>query len=74
MVRFFGTYQTDESVCLVQELLPHSDLTTHLMLRGRLPEAVARFYASEVCVALKYIHGRGYAYRDVKSGAVCVCV
>ena len=67
--RFYGTYQTADSVCLVEEYLHCSDVTTLIMHRGRIEPPTARFYAAEVALALRCIHSLGFAYRDVKSGA-----
>lgn len=32
----------------------------------RLPEEHARFYASEITLALNFLHERGIIYRDLK--------
>ena len=70
--RLFGTYCTDECACFVLEYLPRCDLATMLMHREALPAASARFYAAEVAVALTAMHDKGFAYRDVKSSALCM--
>ncbi|PIA39238.1 hypothetical protein AQUCO_02700429v1 [Aquilegia coerulea] len=60
--------------CLLTEFCPGGDL--HI-LRQRQPgkrfdEAAVRFYASEVVVALEYVHMLGIVYRDLKPENVLV--
>ncbi|CAI9105573.1 OLC1v1004521C1 [Oldenlandia corymbosa var. corymbosa] len=60
--------------CLLTEFCPGGDLH---VLRQRQPlkrfsESAVRFYASEVVVALEYIHMLGIVYRDLKPENVLV--
>ncbi|CAN0916701.1 Serine/threonine-protein kinase D6PKL2 [Linum grandiflorum] len=61
-------------ICLLTEFCPGGDL--HI-LRQRQPlkrfdESAVRFYASEVVVALEYLHMLGIVYRDLKPENVLV--
>ncbi|CAN1171474.1 Serine/threonine-protein kinase D6PKL2 [Linum perenne] len=61
-------------LCLLTELCPGGDLH---VLRQRQPlkrfeESAVRFYASEVVVALEYLHMLGIVYRDLKPENVLV--
>ncbi|KAB1215917.1 Protein kinase G11A [Morella rubra] len=61
-------------LCLLTEFCPGGDLH---MLRQRQPskryhESAVRFYASEVVVALEYLHMLGIVYRDLKPENVLV--
>lgn len=38
----------------------------HMQQQRRLPEEHARFYASEITLALNFLHERGIIYRDLK--------
>ncbi|CAF2057153.1 unnamed protein product [Brassica oleracea var. botrytis] len=54
--------------CLLIDYCPNGDL--HSLLRkqpgNRLPVSSVRFFASEVLVALEYLHALGIVYRDLK--------
>ncbi|KAK4780498.1 hypothetical protein SAY87_016604 [Trapa incisa] len=61
-------------LCLLTEFCPGGDLH---VLRQRQPfkrfaESAVRFYASEVVVALEYLHMMGIIYRDLKPENVLV--
>lgn len=60
--------------CLVTEYCPGGDL--HVLRQQqpskRFDEAAVRFYASEVVVALEYLHMLGIIYRDLKPENVLV--
>ncbi|XP_011090018.1 serine/threonine-protein kinase D6PKL2 [Sesamum indicum] len=60
--------------CLLTEFCPGGDL--HVLRQRqpckRFPESAVRFYASEVMVALEYIHMMGIVYRDLKPENVLI--
>lgn len=67
-------FETEKFSCLVMEFCPGGDLHS---LRQRQPgkyfsEQAARFYASEVLLALEYLHMLGIIYRDLKPENVLV--
>ncbi|CAA0825213.1 Protein kinase superfamily protein [Striga hermonthica] len=60
--------------CLLTEFCPGGDL--HVLRQRqpckRFPDSAVRFYASEVVVALEYLHMLGVVYRDLKPENVLV--
>ncbi|KDP45444.1 hypothetical protein JCGZ_09693 [Jatropha curcas] len=70
----YSHFETEKFSCLLMEFCNGGDLHT---LRQRRPgrhftEQAARFYASEVLLALEYLHMMGVIYRDLKPENVLV--
>ncbi|KAL5740136.1 hypothetical protein ACOSQ2_029316 [Xanthoceras sorbifolium] len=70
----YSHFETDKFSCLLMEFCSGGDLHT---LRQRQPgkhfsEHATRFYASEVLLALEYLHMMGVVYRDLKPENVLV--
>ncbi|XP_031268689.1 serine/threonine-protein kinase D6PKL2-like [Pistacia vera] len=70
----YATLDCPRWSCLLTEFCPGGDLH---VLRQRQPEkrfseSAVRFYASEVVVALEYLHMMGIIYRDLKPENVLV--
>ncbi|XP_020207495.1 serine/threonine-protein kinase RHS3 isoform X2 [Cajanus cajan] len=64
----YSYFETDKFYCLVMEFCSGGDLHS---LRQKQPnkcftEEAARFYATEVLLALEYLHMLGIVYRDLK--------
>nr|AML76291.1 putative LOV domain-containing protein [Pteromonas sp. BC-2016] len=64
----YCTIQTDTHLHFVMEFCDGGELYGLLnsQPKKRLKEAHVRFYASEVLMALQYLHLLGYVYRDLK--------
>ncbi len=65
-VRLFGTFQDRANVYLALEYCPGGELFARLGRKKSFPPAVAKFYATEVFVALEHVQNLGYVYRDLK--------
>ncbi|XP_010275917.1 PREDICTED: serine/threonine-protein kinase AGC1-7-like [Nelumbo nucifera] len=70
----YSHFETDKFYCLVMEFCSGGNLHS---LRQKQPnkyfsEQAARFYASEVLLALEYLHMLGVVYRDLKPENVLV--
>lgn len=66
IVHLYKTFRTDEEFFIVMELLEGGELHQHLKKAGRFSVLQTKFYCSEVCLALEYLHKKGFAYRDLK--------
>jgi len=51
---------------MMMEFAAGGELFYHLRERGRFDENTARFYASEVVMALEHLHSHGIVFRDLK--------
>ncbi|CAI5452676.1 unnamed protein product [Caenorhabditis angaria] len=65
------SFQTDDRLCFVMEFAIGGDLYYHLNKEVQLhkegfSESRTRFYASEIVLALGYLHANSIVYRDLK--------
>nr|GFB74217.1 protein kinase PVPK-1 [Tanacetum cinerariifolium] len=74
LARLYAAIETPKWTCLLTEFCPGGDL--HVLrqrqLCKRFLESVVRFYASEVVVAIEYLHMLDIVYRDLKPKNVLV--
>ncbi|CCD62913.1 Non-specific serine/threonine protein kinase [Caenorhabditis elegans] len=59
-------FQTNEKLYLVLEFLHGGELYTLLERKSDWPEEYARFYLSEIILAIEHLHGHDIVYRDLK--------
>ncbi|OMJ21992.1 cAMP-dependent protein kinase catalytic subunit PRKX [Smittium culicis] len=60
------SFQDIRNLYMVMEFVPGGELFSHLRRAGRFPTDVARFYASEIVLAIEYLHKHNIIYRDMK--------
>ncbi|OMJ10255.1 cAMP-dependent protein kinase catalytic subunit PRKX [Smittium culicis] len=60
------SFQDVRNLYMVMEFVPGGELFSHLRRAGRFPTDVARFYASEIVLAIEYLHKHNIIYRDMK--------
>uniref|UniRef100_A0A1A9W4F5 Serine/threonine-protein kinase greatwall n=1 Tax=Glossina brevipalpis TaxID=37001 RepID=A0A1A9W4F5_9MUSC len=65
-VNLFYSLQSISYVYLVMEYMIGGDLKSLLAMYGYFDEPAARFYVSEVTLALQYLHEHGIVHRDIK--------
>lgn len=66
LVGLHSCFQTPSRLCFVIEFVSGGDLMFHMQRQRKLPEGHARFYSSEIILALNFLHERGIIYRDLK--------
>jgi len=66
LVRLLYAFQDVQHVYLAMEYVPGGDFRTLLNNSGVLKEEHARFYISEMFVAVNELHKLGYIHRDLK--------
>jgi len=59
-------FQTTEKLYLVTDYCPGGELFFHLKRMRYFPEAMMRFYAAQIALALEYLHSKHIIYRDLK--------
>jgi len=52
---------------MVLEYIPGGELFDYIALSGKFSEMVARYYFNQFISAIAYLHGSGYAHRDIKA-------
>lgn len=66
LVGLHSCFQSPSRLFFIIEFVRGGDLMFHMQRQRRLPEEHARFYASEISLALNFLHERGIIYRDLK--------
>jgi serine/threonine protein kinase len=72
VVRLFYSFRSSNAMFLVMEYMIGGDLGQLLSNFGFMDEDMARFYLSEICVALEYLHRHGIIHRDLKPDNVLI--
>lgn len=65
-IKMWGTFQDSKNLFMVMEYIEGGELFSLLRKSRRFPSPVAKFYASEVVLALEYLHAHDILYRDLK--------
>lgn len=52
--------------------MPGGELFHHFSKLRKFPEKTVQFYATQLVLALGYLHSKGFVYRDIKSENILV--
>ena len=66
IVNLAYAFQTPKKLYFVLEYCQGGELFFHLSRAGRFSEQRCRFYASEILLAIEYLHKLAIIYRDLK--------
>merc|ERR550525_923701 len=66
IVTLYYAFQTPKKLYFVLEYCPGGELFFHLSRAGRFSEGRCRFYASEILLAIEYLHKLNIIYREMK--------
>jgi len=66
IIKMRFTFQNRDKIFLAFDYYNGGELFFHLQKHKRFSENLSRFYASEIYLALSYLHKEKYIYRDLK--------
>ncbi|GAB5590274.1 Cytochrome c oxidase subunit 1 [Umbelopsis nana] len=66
IVNLYCTFQDDRNLYMMLEYVVGGELFSHLRRAGRFTTDITRFYASEILLAVEYLHSKDIIYRDLK--------
>jgi len=66
IMQLHAAFQSTEKLFLVLDYCEGGELFFHLSRQRRFPEEATRFYASELALALEFLHSLHIVYRDLK--------
>ena len=72
LIDLYFAFQTEKTLCFVLEYCPGGELFNLLQKWNRFSEEHARFYASQIVLALEHLHQKNVVYRDLKPENVLI--
>lgn len=66
IIRFYFSFKDNANLYIGLELIEGGELFRHLRDSEKFDEKKAKFYASQIILALEYLHLLGIVYRDLK--------
>ncbi|SOV17109.1 RAC-beta serine/threonine protein kinase [Plasmodium sp. gorilla clade G2] len=66
IVKMYYAFQTTQKLYFILEYCPGGELFFHLSKLREFSEETAKFYSSEIILALEYLHELNIIYRDLK--------
>lgn len=66
IIRLFGTFQDEDCIYFNMEYALGGELFSYLNKKQKFPLEMAKFYGSEIFLALEHVQKHGFVYRDLK--------
>uniref|UniRef100_A0A8C1VVM8 Serine/threonine kinase 32A n=1 Tax=Cyprinus carpio TaxID=7962 RepID=A0A8C1VVM8_CYPCA len=66
LVNFWYSFQDEEDMCMVVDLLLGGDLRYHLQQNVHFTESTVKHYVCEIALALHYLRNKRIIHRDIK--------
>lgn len=70
IVQFVDCFEDETNVYMLLEICPNGSLMDLLKKRKVLTEPEVRFFTTQICGAIKYMHSRRVIHRDLKLGNI----
>lgn len=70
IVQFIDCFEDETNVYILLEICPNGSLMELLKKRKVLSEPEVRFFTTQICGAIKYMHSRRVIHRDLKLGNI----
>lgn len=70
IVQFIDCFEDDTNVYILLEMCPNGSLMELLKSRRLVSEPEVRFFMTQICGAVKYMHSRRVIHRDLKLGNI----
>ena len=74
IIKLRYSFQTEDKLYFVLDYCPGGDLSEYLNIERSFTEKKARFYVSEILLAIEELHNRGIVFRDLKPDNVVLDV
>eukprot|EP00667_Euglena_gracilis_P001080 EG_transcript_1080 len=72
VVGLHASFETPTKLCLLLDYYSGGTLQDLLEKWTRIPQSTAQFYATEIALALKYLHSQNIIHRDLKASNVLI--
>ncbi|CCK70353.1 polo kinase CDC5 KNAG_0E00850 [Huiozyma naganishii CBS 8797] len=70
VVQFIDCFEDDTNVYILLEICPNGSLMELLKKRRTVTEPEVRYFMTQICGAIKYMHSRRVIHRDLKLGNI----